>query len=131
MIRRSPGDFVVVLLGGSILLASFVLAAAQSGGVNLLPQREVCWSRIVLGQPCPGCGLTRSFVATARGDLERAAAWNPTGPLLFAVLALLTTLHALRLGGAPLPWLGWADGIIAAGVAVALAFHAIRFGSGG
>lgn len=35
----------------------------------------------------PGCGLTRSFVAIAQGDLLRAIQFNLFGPLLFLLFA--------------------------------------------
>ncbi|MGH9456563.1 MAG: DUF2752 domain-containing protein [Thermoanaerobaculia bacterium] len=127
MIGRSPGDFLVVVLGTAILVASFGVGIAQSYGADLLPDREVCWSRLVLGRPCPGCGLTRSFVAAARGDIPRASAWNPAGPPLFALVAAVTLLHGLRLAGAALPWLGWLDIVAAAAAAGVLLARAWTF----
>jgi hypothetical protein len=42
------------------------------------------------GKPDPSCGLTRTFAWTWRGDLAKAVAVYPLGPLLFlAALALL------------------------------------------
>ncbi|MEA5420936.1 DUF2752 domain-containing protein [Spirulina sp. CCNP1310] len=39
------------------------------------------------GIPCPGCGMTRSFLALAQGDLEGAIAFHLFGPLVFAACA--------------------------------------------
>jgi hypothetical protein len=36
------------------------------------------------GHPCPFCGGTRSFAFMWQGDVGRAAALYPLGPLLFA-----------------------------------------------
>lgn len=46
------------------------------------------------GLPCPGCGLTRSFVCLGHGHLSEAFKWHPLGPLLFAgaLLYLFGTL---------------------------------------
>ena len=76
------------------IAGSFILQPAGCGGLSLpipflsepvaLP--EMCMSRRILGVSCPGCGLTRSFVATARGDLSTAFKWNPMGPVLFLVV---------------------------------------------
>lgn len=41
------------------------------------------------GVPCPSCGLTRSFMAMARGDLLRAAQFHAFGPLLYGIFLLL------------------------------------------
>jgi Protein of unknown function (DUF2752) len=52
-----------------------------------------------LGVPCMGWGLTRSFYATARGDLTTAAQFHLFGSLLFlgfAIAALHWSLELLR-----------------------------------
>jgi hypothetical protein len=38
------------------------------------PLPEICLSRKIFGVTCPGCGLTRSFIYLAHGDLS--ASWN-------------------------------------------------------
>ncbi len=53
-----------------------------------LPLRETCWSRTILGIPCPGCGLTRSFTAMAHGHVRNAFNFNPLGPILFILCGL-------------------------------------------
>jgi hypothetical protein len=49
---------------------------------------DTCWSRTVLGIPCPGCGLTRSFAAMAHGEFRSAFHFNPMGPILFILCCL-------------------------------------------
>ncbi|MUH01252.1 DUF2752 domain-containing protein [Scytonema sp. UIC 10036] len=44
----------------------------------------VCPIRHFTGIPCPTCGMTRSFMAIARGDLERAISENVFGIILFS-----------------------------------------------
>ncbi|MCX5862411.1 MAG: DUF2752 domain-containing protein [Deltaproteobacteria bacterium] len=46
---------------------------------------EVCILRRIIGISCPGCGLMRSFAATARIELKRAVFFNPMGPVLFVI----------------------------------------------
>lgn len=53
------------------------------GGV----ESSLCFIRRVTQIDCPGCGLTRSSAALARGDLLTSFAQHPLGPLL-AVQAL-------------------------------------------
>ncbi|KAF3888506.1 MULTISPECIES: DUF2752 domain-containing protein [Nostocales] len=43
----------------------------------------VCPVRHFTGIPCPTCGMTRSFMAIARGNLEQAASENVFGIILF------------------------------------------------
>lgn len=43
----------------------------------------VCPIRYLIGIPCPTCGMTRSFMAIGRGELNQAVAENLFGPILF------------------------------------------------
>lgn len=53
-----------------------------------------CPSVLIVGRPCPGCGLTTSWTATVHGDF--AAAWraNPCGPALYLGFTLSALLAA-------------------------------------
>lgn len=57
----------------------------------------VCPIRHLTGIPCPTCGMTRSFMAIAQGDLVQAVAENLFGPVLFASFAIVTFHIALEL----------------------------------
>jgi hypothetical protein len=46
----------------------------------------LCPTRLLLGLPCPGCGLTRAFACLWGGDLEGAVHLHPFAPALFAAL---------------------------------------------
>jgi hypothetical protein len=49
---------------------------------------EACFSRRFLGISCPGCGLTRSFVAIAHGHVGDAFNYNLMGPVLYLTCLL-------------------------------------------
>ena len=51
-----------------------------------------CPFRVVTGIPCPTCGMTRSFMAIAQGDLAKAVSYNLFGPFLFLGF-LIATIH--------------------------------------
>ena len=70
------------MLSGVLLLSVF-LEPAWVGR-----QPTLCVVHRATGVPCPGCGLTRSFVATAHGDLGGALGFHAFGPLLFVVCGL-------------------------------------------
>jgi len=46
-----------------------------------------CTFRRFTGLPCPGCGMTRSFISIAHGQLADAWRFNPAGVVFFAVVA--------------------------------------------
>jgi hypothetical protein len=78
------------------VLGSFVLQPSGTGGLYvpipmlgtrfLLP--DTCLSSTVFRISCPGCGLTRSFTAMARGEFRAALLLNPCGPLLFILCCI-------------------------------------------
>ena len=86
-----------------------VVAAIGAGGVGiaaLLPAGGIedgpilCPFRGLTGLPCPGCGLTRSWVYVMHGDLGASVASNWFGPLLIlAVLVLAVIAVRSRLAG--------------------------------
>jgi hypothetical protein len=58
----------------------------------------LCTFRRLTGWPCPGCGLTRSFVFMAHGHPIDALRMNLLGPPLFVALLAQIPLRLLRLG---------------------------------
>lgn len=51
------------------------------------------------GIPCPGWGLTRSVMATMRGDFQQAIAYHLFGPLIligFVIVAIHLSLELIR-----------------------------------
>lgn len=62
-----------------------------------LPLPDACTFRRVTGVPCPGCGLTRCFICLMRGDVARAWGYNPSGLLLFVVVAAQVPYRMLQL----------------------------------
>jgi RsiW-degrading membrane proteinase PrsW (M82 family) len=47
---------------------------------------ETCASRQIIGYPCPGCGLTRGFIALLHGQWRQAWHYNPG---VYSVLLLV------------------------------------------
>jgi hypothetical protein len=82
------------------LLAGFALAGLVVAGVASPATIEdgpiLCPFRLITGLPCPGCGLTRSWVYLAHGQLGDALRANPFGFLTFAAAAVLVMVVALR-----------------------------------
>lgn len=87
--RRSVS---VAALGVGAVVAAAVLTPhdATTGPV-------VCPFRLLTGLPCPGCGLTRSWVYWLHGDWQAGLAANPFGIVLLvaAVSFAVATARAL------------------------------------
>lgn len=96
----------------TVLLAAAVLRIDAADRVVLpgwnVPLPEVCSLRRATGAKCPGCGLTRSWIRLAHGQLAAAWRYHPAGPLLFGVALVLVPcelaqLARLRRGQPPWP----------------------------
>ncbi len=80
--RFRPRFSVFALICGAVLALSLALPLPNDGTILGLP--SLCPFHNVTGVPCPGCGLTRSFVCLAHGQIAAAFEFHPLGPLLFA-----------------------------------------------
>jgi hypothetical protein len=77
---------------------------------------ELCGSRVLFRIECPGCGLTRSFIALAHGDLAASLAYHRVGWLLALAVLLQFPYRALALRDLRMgivernwpTWCGWA-----------------------
>jgi hypothetical protein len=84
--------WIILSAGIMVLLAaSFVLTPESAA--RILPP---CERQAACGRDCPLCGMTRSFLHTARGELGPALESNRAGPALF----MLFVANELALGAA-------------------------------
>jgi Protein of unknown function (DUF2752) len=79
----------------------FVASLAPTLGAFVYQSLNVphhkCLFQTLVGFPSPSCGLTRSFMAIARGDLPQAFSFHLFGPLLFGLFTLLSAHVATEL----------------------------------
>jgi hypothetical protein len=77
-------------LSSGVILLSLVLRVSgrESVVAPLLnrPLPQVCTLKRLAGVDCPGCGLTRSFICLAHGDVRGGWRHNPAGFLFFALV---------------------------------------------
>jgi hypothetical protein len=94
-----PQTPLVAALGAGCLVAAAITSPDAVGRGPVL-----CPFRLVTGLPCPGCGLTRSWVYLAHGRWADALAANPFGVVaMTAVLVLLVTVAVRLAQSRPLP----------------------------
>lgn len=105
----------------SLPLVTLTYLAARGQGVHL--PGIICPLRSVTGIPCPTCHLTRSAMATLRGDLGLALHHHVFGPPLVAWLgwAAWRSLRQRRLA-LPLP----SSGALATLVVLLLSYWVLR-----
>lgn len=75
---------LIAVLGLTAVFAVSILLKPSTGEYF-----TICGFKNLTGLPCPGCGLTHSFCALARGNIGEAFEFNLLGPLLYVVLALV------------------------------------------
>lgn len=76
-----------------LLIAGFGLAVyltpnPSGSGTHMQLGLPPCTMKVVMGIPCPSCGMTTSFSNFVRGNLVAALSANPAGVLL-ATISLL------------------------------------------
>ena len=81
-------------VAGAPILGSLAVAWIPALHQRFLRAPPVCWSKLLLHHDCAGCGLTRSFVAIAGGDIHAGARWNPLGPAFYLYLCVMTLAAA-------------------------------------
>ena len=92
----------MLALSAGVLIAAFLLRINDGGrvGAPWLPFESLppmCGSRALLGIECPGCGLTRSFVALASGDFAESFRFHRLGWLMFLATASQIPYRTVRL----------------------------------
>lgn len=98
---ESSFHWILLALCTAVLAASCLLSIRESSlvivpGLNQ-PLPALCTSKRLFNIDCPGCGMTRSFIALAHGDLAAAWSYNPAGLLLFVILAFQIPYRSLQL----------------------------------
>jgi hypothetical protein len=114
--------WIILGLCSAVVGLSLVLTLGDGPGQVVVPLINrplppLCQMKMLTGLDCPGCGLTRSFIAIAHGQWREAFHFNPAGPLWFAFLALQIPYQALQLrrisrGKRPLDLSWWGQGMI-------------------
>lgn len=100
--RRLPTSEGIALAGVGAVVVARALAPdrIEDGPV-------ICPFRLLTGLPCPGCGLTRSWVYLAHGQWGDSFVAHPFGVVAVAlVLALVVAVVAARVRRGPAPDLG-------------------------
>jgi hypothetical protein len=89
---------LMLALCAAVVVASFVFEpGAEVVKVFGRTIPSLCVFRNTFGVPCPGCGMTRSFVFLGHGDVWAALRMNPLGPALFLLVASQVPYRAFRI----------------------------------
>ncbi len=98
--RKRHWTMLLVSLG--IMGLAFLMRIGGSGqvsfaGFSRYPLPELCGSRLMFGTECPGCGLTRSFLALAAGDWRQSFEYHRMGWILATAVLLQIPYRIYRL----------------------------------
>ena len=100
--RPDPLYHVVLLVMCTVVLVLAAVLSVRNGTQVVVPLigqplPELCFARRWTGHGCPGCGMTRSFISLMHGDFASAWSYNPSGPLLFAMMATQIPFRSVQL----------------------------------
>jgi len=123
MARDDWSRHLAARLGASILTAAALIAVPHALPAIARWTDAACLFRGLTGLPCPGCGITTSLLALARGDVQASWSANPAGLGVAALLAgqAVVAAVAMRRGapGSGLSWLNWLDRMAMGGLVAA------------
>ena len=68
-----------------MILSMLLVAPGVIAALGALTDSD-CLFRSLIGLPCPGCGITTSLLALARGDWSMAVTANPAGLSIIALV---------------------------------------------
>lgn len=94
---------VLLAMAIGIIAISFAMRVgdADSESVYLpwmdTPLPPSCSARLTLGISCPGCGLTRSFIAISHGQLQRAWNLNAASFLIYSFVLVQIPWHLFQI----------------------------------
>jgi len=71
-------SWIIFGILSAVLLVAFFWQPSDNGII-------LCYFRGLTGLPCPGCGLTRSLCAIAKGELLQSFQYHIFGPLVFLI----------------------------------------------
>ena len=80
-----------------IVIGALVIPAPSLGASTVLGLPKLCLLRNITGIACPGCGMTRSLIATGHLHFVDAVAFHPLGPPVLILLLLYSLMHVIKL----------------------------------
>ena len=94
-------QLLMLLCALAVLSAAALLRLDPAGSVEMPGSSRAlpafCVWRQMLGINCPGCGLTRAFVALAHGQWKAAWNYNAAAPFFFALLLYQVPFRGMQL----------------------------------
>jgi hypothetical protein len=82
----------------SIVIGAIVVPAPSLGASTVLGLPKLCLFRNITGVACPGCGMTRSLIATGHLHFVDAIAFHPLGPPVLLLLMFYCAAHFMKMG---------------------------------
>jgi len=124
----------ILIILGILALSLWLKPDGRLYGTHQQLGLPPCSSRVLLGIPCPSCGLTTSFTLMSHGHLVRAFQAHYLGPVLYAgMLGYLALLVAFLVRGqrVRMYWPSWVPYVLLfGGLAVYLLAWGIRLFQG-
>ena len=81
-----------------IVIGAIVVPAPSLGASTVLGLPKLCLFRNITGIACPGCGMTRSLIATGHLHFVDAIAFHPLGPPVLLLLMFYCAAHFMKMG---------------------------------
>ena len=84
--HAAMGLLCLAVVGLSVVMSTTQRTRVHLPGIDA-PLPELCFSKAMLDGACPGCGMTRAFIALGHGNPFDAWRYNPAALLFFPMVA--------------------------------------------
>ena len=88
--RVTSGDYYIATILLIVFILSFILTINDNGWT-------LCIFRASSGFPCPGCGMTRSFISISGGNLALAYRYHPLGIVIYVLFLYLFVVKIVEI----------------------------------
>lgn len=85
------------MIAGAIIMLLFPLYIYLFSFESIITDQSLCPFKMATGLPCPGCGITKSFVFIYDGNLTQSFYYHLFGPFAFAFCLLLILILGFEL----------------------------------
>ena len=82
----------MLAIAGVMITLAIPFCIMKLNGNNIEQAQSLCPFKLLTGLPCPGCGITKSFIFLYEGDLAKSFHYHLFGPFVVVFCVFLIVL---------------------------------------
>ena len=117
----------LLIIAGAVLTLAIPFVLWQENS-HIETDQSLSPFKMVTGFPCPGCGITKSFVSIYQGDVVKSFSYHLFGPIAFVLCFILIGILSVEIftGKKYLRWLVYNKTLAYWLAGILMGYHLIR-----